>query len=177
MPVGLAIGVASQLVLVPLIYWPIFWLIGDQDVSAAARELTDRATDPFGVVLLFLIVGIGAPIAEEIFFRGLHPAVARAPVRAAWWPWSCTAAFFARHPLRAAAVPGAVRLRPGARLAGPRAPAGSGTSIWAHLGFNLVAAATLGVELSCHVCALVAIALLGLAACGYLVATMAGGAR
>ena len=71
MPAGLAIGVVSQFVLVPLIYWPIFKLIGHQDVSAAARQLTDRATDPVGIVLLFLIVGLGAPFAEEIFFRGL----------------------------------------------------------------------------------------------------------
>ena len=35
------------------------------------REMTDRATDGLGVVLLVLIVGIGAPIVEEIFYRGL----------------------------------------------------------------------------------------------------------
>ena len=49
------------------------WLFdkSQDDLSEAARELTDRATDPLGVVLLVLIVGIGAPIVEEIFYRGL----------------------------------------------------------------------------------------------------------
>ena len=40
-------------------------------LSQVARDLTDRATEPIGVILLVLIVGIGAPIAEEIFYRGL----------------------------------------------------------------------------------------------------------
>ena len=70
---GLGVGVASQLVLLPILYIPIFLLFDttQEDVSEVARELTDRATDPIGVVLLVLIVGIGAPIAEEIFYRGL----------------------------------------------------------------------------------------------------------
>ena len=36
-----------------------------------ARQLTDRATDPLSTVLIFLIVGIGAPVVEEIYYRGL----------------------------------------------------------------------------------------------------------
>ena len=40
-------------------------------VPRPARGLTDRATDPLGVALLVLIVGLGAPIVEEIFYRGL----------------------------------------------------------------------------------------------------------
>lgn len=70
-PVGLVLGVLTQLVVVPLVYVPIFWVIGDRDVSADARALTDRADSSFGVVLLVLIVVIGAPIVEELFFRGL----------------------------------------------------------------------------------------------------------
>lgn len=70
-PVGLVVGTASQLVMVPAIYWILFKFVGSQDVSEAARNLTDRATSPVGVVLLMAIVGIGAPFAEEIFYRGL----------------------------------------------------------------------------------------------------------
>jgi len=70
-PVGLVIGVLTQVLVVPLVYVPIFWVIGDRDVSADARALTDRADSPFGVVLLVAIVVIGAPIVEELFFRGL----------------------------------------------------------------------------------------------------------
>ena len=71
--VGLAVGVATQLVVLPLVYLPIFILFDKDsgDVEEVARNLTDRATDPLGVLLLVLIVGIGAPIAEELFYRGL----------------------------------------------------------------------------------------------------------
>ncbi|MGZ4785919.1 MAG: CPBP family glutamic-type intramembrane protease, partial [Acidimicrobiales bacterium] len=44
-----------------------------------------------------------------------------------------------------------------------------GTSIWAHLGFNMVAAATLVWEISPPLWALALIGLLGLVAGGYLV--------
>ncbi|MGZ4683380.1 MAG: CPBP family intramembrane glutamic endopeptidase [Acidimicrobiales bacterium] len=166
-PVGLAIGVAAQLVLVPLLYVPIFWLFGEQDVSAAARQLTDRATDPFGVVMLFLIVGIGAPIAEEIFFRGLT----QRSLTRRWGAWVAlfgTAAFFAATHFELLQLPalfvfglvlGAMVMVTG-RL---------GTSIWAHLGFNMVAAATLVWEISPPLWALALIGLLGLVAGGYLV--------
>ncbi len=33
-------------------------------------QLTDRATDPLSVVLVFVVVAVGAPLAEEIYFRG-----------------------------------------------------------------------------------------------------------
>jgi membrane protease YdiL (CAAX protease family) len=70
-PIGLVLGVACQLLLVPAIYWVLFKLVGEQDVSAAARALTDRADDGWGILALFLIVGVGAPFAEELFYRGL----------------------------------------------------------------------------------------------------------
>ena len=71
-PVGLALGAATQLFLVPLLYAPILRLLdrSSDDVAAEARELTDRATG-FGVVLLILVVVLIAPVVEEIFFRGL----------------------------------------------------------------------------------------------------------
>jgi membrane protease YdiL (CAAX protease family) len=72
-PVGLAIGVASQLVLVPLVSLPWIMLLGKDldDLDDSARELADKATDPLGVALLFVIVVLGAPVVEELFFRGL----------------------------------------------------------------------------------------------------------
>ncbi|HEX8802739.1 MAG TPA: CPBP family intramembrane glutamic endopeptidase [Acidimicrobiales bacterium] len=71
-PLGLAWGLALQFGLV-LIYIPLYLLtdIDANDLNEPARAFTDRATDPLGVVLLVLIVGIGAPIIEEIFYRGL----------------------------------------------------------------------------------------------------------
>lgn len=66
-------GVVLQLVAIPLLYWPLLDLLHKRasDLDGPARGLTDRADDVLGVVLLVLIVGIGAPIVEEIFYRGL----------------------------------------------------------------------------------------------------------
>jgi membrane protease YdiL (CAAX protease family) len=71
--VGTAVGLGTQFVLIPLLYLPIFTLfdVTSEELEEPARGLTDRATNPVGVLLLVLIVGIGAPIVEEIFYRGL----------------------------------------------------------------------------------------------------------
>ena len=70
---GLAIGVAVQILVLPLLYLPILRLTGytDDDLSAPARALSDKASGPVGWILLTLIVVVGAPIVEELFFRGL----------------------------------------------------------------------------------------------------------
>lgn len=76
---GVAIGIGTQLVLVPALYVPIFWLIGRRDVSEAARRLTDKADgDVVGVVVLSLMVLVAAPFVEELFFRGLLFSALRA---------------------------------------------------------------------------------------------------
>lgn len=70
---GFGIGVMAQAVAVPLLYLPFFELFDSfdaDDVSAEARDLTDRASG-IGVLLLVAIVVVGAPIVEEIFYRGL----------------------------------------------------------------------------------------------------------
>jgi membrane protease YdiL (CAAX protease family) len=84
---GLA-GIATQLLLLPLLYWPLLELLdkGMDDLEGPAQTLTDRADSPVDVALLVLIVGVMAPIFEEIFWRGLlqgsllkrglHPAIA-----------------------------------------------------------------------------------------------------
>ena len=66
---GLLIGLGTQIV-GGLIYLPLMLLFEDLDVSEPARELVDKATG-FGVFLLFLVVVVGAPLVEELFFRGL----------------------------------------------------------------------------------------------------------
>lgn len=67
------VGVVAQLVLVPLVSWPLLKLTGSTagDLSESATTLVDKAATPGAVVLLFVVVVIGAPIAEELFFRGL----------------------------------------------------------------------------------------------------------
>jgi membrane protease YdiL (CAAX protease family) len=66
---GVPIGIASQAVLIPAIYWIL--RVSSEDVSSQARTLTDRAGSDAEVVLLVLMVIVGAPIIEELFFRGL----------------------------------------------------------------------------------------------------------
>jgi membrane protease YdiL (CAAX protease family) len=70
---GVVVGLASQFVLVPLISLPWIKALGKttHDLDKVAKNLTDKAHDPLGVVLLVLILVIGAPIVEELFFRGL----------------------------------------------------------------------------------------------------------
>lgn len=70
---GLLVGVGSQFLLVPLVSIPWALLLDrdTDDLADVARDLTDKATDPVGVVLLIVIVVLGAPVVEELFFRGL----------------------------------------------------------------------------------------------------------
>jgi membrane protease YdiL (CAAX protease family) len=67
-----ALGVVLQAVVVWALYVPIFWFsdVETDDVSNEARKLVDSASGA-GVVALVLVVCVGAPIAEEVFFRGL----------------------------------------------------------------------------------------------------------
>lgn len=68
---GVVVGLGMQLVVIPLVYWPLLPLLDDDaDLSEAARELTDRA-DGASVMALVLISVVGAPVVEEIFHRGL----------------------------------------------------------------------------------------------------------
>lgn len=67
---GIAAGVVSQLVLIPLLYLPFDLLGADLDVSEKARETTDLGQGA-GLALLGLFIVVGAPLVEELFFRGL----------------------------------------------------------------------------------------------------------
>ena len=140
-PGGLAIGVVAQLVLVPLVYVPIFWLIGQRDVSADARALTDRATDPFGVALLILIVVIGAPIVEELFFRGLLLRSAERRWGKVWAVVVSSLIFGAVH-LQPLQFPALVAVGVVFALLAVRTGR-LGPSIFAHMGFNAVAVISL----------------------------------
>jgi CAAX protease family protein len=71
--IGLPIGVLTQLVLVPLLYFPLreLWpdTFTDSKLSETADKLADRASGGT-MVLLVLMVCVGAPIVEEIVYRG-----------------------------------------------------------------------------------------------------------
>jgi membrane protease YdiL (CAAX protease family) len=93
-PIGLGVGFAAQLIVNPLLYRLLFVFTGEQDVSAGARGITDKATSPLLIVLLFVTVGFVAPVAEELFFRGL---ALRSLIRrfGSIWGLVLSAAFFA----------------------------------------------------------------------------------
>lgn len=72
LPMGLVLGLVGQYVLVNVIYQPLrlvshHWYT---KVSDPAERLTGLGHGP-GIVLLALTVCVGAPICEELFFRGL----------------------------------------------------------------------------------------------------------
>ncbi len=72
--VGVPIGVATQLLLVPALYVPLrsIWpdTFSSQQVEERAQDLADRAGG-WLTVLLVVVVVIGAPLVEEIVYRGL----------------------------------------------------------------------------------------------------------
>jgi uncharacterized protein len=140
-----------QLLAVPAIYLPILFLfIGEQDVSEAARELTDRAT-PLGGVLLVLVVVVGAPVVEELFFRGLLLRGSNAVGR---WPAVIISSIvFGLVHFQLVQFPALVMfgLLAGwltVRSGSPR------PAIWAHVGFNGVTVACCwspdGLTAACH---------------------------
>lgn len=69
---GLGIGLAGQLVLVNLIYLPLRWLDPHavERVSDPAKEITGSGHG-WGLLALAVVICIGAPVFEELFFRGL----------------------------------------------------------------------------------------------------------
>src|SRR5690606_3497347 len=91
-----AAGIAAQFILVPLISWPVLTLSGQDadDLAKPARELADKVHGAGGALLLLLVVGVIAPIAEELFFRGL---LFRALEKRwdQWWALGLSSAFFA----------------------------------------------------------------------------------
>ena len=67
-------GVVAQTVLIPVVYLPLraVWpeTFAPDRLSDTARDLVDAA-DGAGIALLIVVVAAGAPIVEEIVYRGL----------------------------------------------------------------------------------------------------------
>ncbi len=139
-PVGLLVGVFAQIVVVWLIYAP-FQQFFDFDVSEAAREITDRAATGSDIALVMLGVVVGAPIFEELFFRGLA-------LRALERRWGtavgvlASSALFAAVHLQLLQFPALMVFGIIAALLVQRYQR-LGPAIWAHVGFNLVAVVSL----------------------------------
>ena len=116
--IGIPIGVLSQLVLLRLIYWPLeqWWpsTFARDKVEQTARDLSDTASSGWLVALLVAIVVIGAPVVEELMYRGLLQG---AFIRRLSEPVGVRGGggLVRGDPLPARPVPGPVRLRAGAR--------------------------------------------------------------
>jgi membrane protease YdiL (CAAX protease family) len=70
---GIPLGIASQILLVSAVYWPLRKIFPNTfdaaDVEDRARDLYERA-DGWWLIVLVLIVVVGAPIVEELVYRG-----------------------------------------------------------------------------------------------------------
>lgn len=68
--IGVTVAVAVQLFLLPGIAFLLRPLLGAPEVSGPVRDLIDQSKGP-AYVGLVASVALGAPIVEELFFRGL----------------------------------------------------------------------------------------------------------
>ncbi len=130
---GLPIGIVIQLVFVPLLYRVLSVVVDTSSVSQPAEQLTDRA-EGIGIALLVVLVVAGAPIIEELFFRGLL-------LRSIEARWSDSLALVGSSILFGLAhfellqLPALVMFGLVAGYCAQRTGR-LGMSIWAHAGFN-----------------------------------------
>lgn len=141
-PIGLAVGFAAQLA-IGAILLPIYRLVGvdTHDVGKVARNLTDRARSPIGVIALTIVVVAIAPVVEELFYRGVW-------LRAAERRWGTVAGIVV-----SATVFGVMHLQPidTPALIGFGLVVGwlaakyrrLGPAVFAHVAFNLTAVVAL----------------------------------
>jgi CAAX protease family protein len=142
-PIGLVAGLVCQYVLVWLIYLPLRQVVSQHDLDAPVRQVTDNAHGVSYFVLTVVVV-VGAPIVEELFFRGLVLRSLQRRFGDAWAVIGSAVLFgvahFEKYQLPALVALGivlgimAVRTR---RL---------GLSIFTHAGFNLVTMIALAVS-------------------------------
>jgi membrane protease YdiL (CAAX protease family) len=139
-PVGLGVGVATQLLVLLLI--PVYEALGvdPDEIGESAQQLGDKADDPLTVALLVLMAVVGAAVAEEICYRGLWIRALGRYGRAVAVVVS-SLVFAAVHfepltipPLFVFGAVAALLVTHTGRL---------GPAIWAHVGFNALAVAAL----------------------------------
>jgi membrane protease YdiL (CAAX protease family) len=134
---GVGIGVLCQIVLVPAIYLPLqaIWpdTFSDDQLRENAAGLADRAGG-ISTMLLVLVVAVGAPIVEELVYRGLIQGSLTSRL-SDWVAVTATASLFTIIHFRPVEYPGlfvfAIVL--GACAAVTRR---LGCSIFVHVGFN-----------------------------------------
>jgi membrane protease YdiL (CAAX protease family) len=141
-PVGLVAGYLGQHAIVAIVI-PLYHLLGidTDEVGQTAEKLADRAVHAPDVALLVLVVVIGAPVVEELFYRGLL----QRSVERRWGTGFAvvgTAVVFAAihfqpYDFLALALFGVLASMLAARTGR------LGPGIWAHVAFNLTAVISL----------------------------------
>lgn len=78
-PTGIFVGLILQIPIVPIVVILTQLVVGEVEPTGRALALVDGASSsPLVLVLLIVCVAIGAPVVEEIFYRGLvQPALIR----------------------------------------------------------------------------------------------------
>jgi membrane protease YdiL (CAAX protease family) len=143
--VGIPIGIATQLVFVDGLYRVLeAFGVDTSGLDQPAEELADRADQALWVVVLVLMVVVGAPLVEEIFFRGLL-------MRSLQARWNDTVAlvasavFFGLVHLQSLQLPGLILFGLVAGICTQRTGR-LGMAIIAHAAFNATALIGLAVE-------------------------------
>jgi membrane protease YdiL (CAAX protease family) len=85
--IGIPLGVFSQVVLMNVVNWPLnkWWpdTFNPERVENRARDMVDAARGVWFIVL-FLIVVIGAPLVEELVYRGFIQGGLQARIGSTW---------------------------------------------------------------------------------------------
>lgn len=68
--VGVVVALSVQLLVLPGIAFLLRPMLGQPEVSGPVKDLLDKSTGP-AFLGLILSVSVGAPLVEELFFRGL----------------------------------------------------------------------------------------------------------
>jgi len=135
---GIPIGVASQLVLVNLVMWPLREAFPDAfdpaDVERRARGLVDAASGAW-IVVLAIVVVVGAPFVEELVYRAYLQARLE-PITSRTWSVVIAAVWFTIVHLEPVEFPGlfAFALVLGVCFARTKR---IGLSLVAHIAFNV----------------------------------------
>jgi uncharacterized protein len=137
-PIGLALGVALQTVALSALYWPIFWLTGTDsgELSRPAEELAERAGGPVSWLLFAVLVGIIAPVVEEIFYRGLFINALRKRGATVAVAIAVSSVVFAAMHLQVLQFPGLLLFGLVSAFLATRTGR-LGPSIFTHIGFNM----------------------------------------
>lgn len=70
-PLGIAAGAFIQVPILTIVSILMTLILGDFAPSGRAQELVDSLDSPLAIIALVLGVAVGAPLVEELFYRGI----------------------------------------------------------------------------------------------------------